>query len=111
LLWFHHVGWNERLASGRSLWQELCHRYQAGVDAVRGLRRTWDGLGEWVDAARHEHVASLLRIQEKEAKWWRDACLLYFATFSKQELPDGHEPPEKTLSELTSIEHEYVPGI
>ena len=37
LLWFHHVGWNERLRSGRTLWEELLGHYQAGVDTVRWM--------------------------------------------------------------------------
>ena len=32
LLWFHRVGWNEKLHSGRTLWHELCHRYQTGLE-------------------------------------------------------------------------------
>jgi alpha-glucuronidase len=30
---------------------------------------------------------------------WRDACLLYFQTFSKRPLPAGVERPQKTLAE------------
>src|SRR5213079_3389998 len=39
LLWFHHVGWSERLRSGRSLWEALLADYQAGVDTARWMRR------------------------------------------------------------------------
>src|SRR2546430_1795422 len=49
LLWFHHVGWSERLRSGRTLWEELLRHYQAGVDTVRSMQRTWDGLADRVD--------------------------------------------------------------
>jgi alpha-glucuronidase len=38
-------------------------------------------------------------IQERDAIHWRDACLLYFQTFSKRPLPDGVEKPQKTLEE------------
>jgi alpha-glucuronidase len=75
------------------------------------MQATWDALEEYVDAARFEHVRQFLRIQEKEARWWRDACTLYFQTFSKRPFPDGHEKPEKTLEEYRSIRHYYVPGI
>src|SRR6185369_4047766 len=34
LLWFHHVPWRDRLSSGRTLWDELVVRYDAGVDSV-----------------------------------------------------------------------------
>jgi alpha-glucuronidase len=111
LLWFHHVGWSEPLRSGRTLWQELCHRYQRGVDAVRTMQRTWAGLSAFVDEARFAHVRDLLRIQEQEARWWRDACVSYFQTFSRLPLPDGVEPPDKPLAEYQRLVHYYVPGI
>lgn len=111
LLWFHHLPWDHRLRSGRTLWDELCLRYQAGVEAVRKMRATWEGLEAFVDAARHRHVRALLAIQEKEARWWRDACVLYFQTFSQRPLPEGCEPPEASLEHYMSLEHRYVPGI
>jgi alpha-glucuronidase len=111
LLWFHHVSWTRRLKSGRTLWDELCHRYQAGVDAVRGMQRTWESLSAFVDQARHRHVSSLLAIQEREACWWRDACVLYFQTFSGLPLPQGYEPARATLAEYERVRHRYVPGI
>jgi alpha-glucuronidase len=98
LLWFHHLPWDHVIpSSGRTLWDELCHRYTRGVDAVRGMRATWDAATPFVDHARHAHVARLLAIQEQEARWWRSACLLYFQTFSRRPLPAGLEPLEGTL--------------
>jgi alpha-glucuronidase len=111
LLWFHHVPWHHVTESGRSLWDELCLRYQRGVDAVRGMQRTWASLAPFVDAERFEHVRALLVIQEQEARWWRDACVLYFQTFSRRPVPPGCEPAEKALSEYIALHHDYVPGI
>jgi alpha-glucuronidase len=111
LLWFHHVRWDHVMRSGRTLWDELCHRYAAGVDFVRGMRDTWAALAPYVDADRHTHVASLLAIQEKEARWWRDACLLYFQTFSKRPFPADCEPPQGSLAAYMAIEKSHVPGI
>lgn len=111
LLWFHHVPWTHRMSSGRILWDELCSRYQEGVEAVRKMASTWSALADRVDHARFEHVRRLLEIQEKEARWWRDACLLYFQTFSRRPLPDGVEPPELSLDEYRSIEYSGAPGI
>jgi alpha-glucuronidase len=111
LLWFHHAAWTLLMRSGRTLWDELCAKYQQGVDGVREMRRTWDGLRDFVDGARFEHVRALLAIQEKEAVWWRDACVLYFQTFSKLPLPAGYEPPARTLEELRRVKPSNVPGI
>jgi alpha-glucuronidase len=104
LLWFHHLPWDHRIpSSGRTLWDELCHRYDRGVDAVRRMRTTWEAASPFVDSARHEHVRRLLAIQEYEARWWRNACLLYFQTFSRRPLPAGLPPLEGTLAEYQAI--------
>ena len=99
LLWFHHVPWDYRLRSGRTLWDELALHYQRGVDWVRAARKDWAALSGAVDAERHAEVAEKLVIQERDAVWWRDACLLYFQTFSKRPLPAGVEKPAKSLEE------------
>jgi alpha-glucuronidase len=111
ILWFHHVAWDHVMRSGRTLWEELCERYSAGVESVRKMQRTWDSLEPFVDAARHVHVRSLLRIQEKEARWWRDACLLYFQTFARRPIPASYEAPSGTLDDFQRVRHHFVPGI
>lgn len=85
LLWFHHVGWNDRLNSGQTLWEELCHRYYRGVRYVTEMRRTWDGLEDRIDPEIYRHVRDKLGTQERDAANWRDTCLKYFQRFS--ELP------------------------
>ena len=99
LLWFNHVRWDRRMRSGRTLWDELAIHYQRGVEWVRDARKQWDSLKGVIDAERHEAVAKKLAIQERDAIVWRDACLLYFQTFSKRPLPAGVEKPAKTLDE------------
>lgn len=110
LLWFHRVRWDERLRSGRTLWEELVHRYHAGVDTVRSMRRTWDSLEGKIDERRFRDVQAFLRIQEKEAVWWRDASLAYFQTFSRMPIPDGYEPPAHSLEHYMSVQSRFVPG-
>lgn len=111
LLWFHHVAWRHVLKSGRALWEELCYKYNEGVRQVRQMQADWESLAEFVDAARFEHVRALLAIQEKEARWWRDACLLYFQTFSKQPIPAEYEQPTESLEYYMNLQHYFVPGI
>jgi alpha-glucuronidase len=111
LLWFHRVGWDERTRSGRTLWDELVHRYHRGVAEVRRMQETWRSLEGRVDPERFEQVRAFLAIQEKEARWWRDACLLYFQTLSRRPFPEGHEPPEHPLEHYLAITSRYVPGI
>ena len=111
LLWFHHVGWKEKLASGKSLWEELCRHYHKGAADVAGMWKTWQSLKNEVDADRFQQVDMMLQIQEKEAKWWRDACLTYFQTFSKMDMPADLEQPEHDLDYYKSLSYPYSPGI
>ena len=95
--------WTDRLASGRTVWDELVHRYSAGVDWARAMRTTWNGVRSSVDSARFAEVASFLDIQAREAKWWRDASLAYFQTFSKLPIADRYEQPEHPLEFYKSL--------
>ncbi|GAC1655310.1 MAG: alpha-glucuronidase family glycosyl hydrolase [Gemmatimonadaceae bacterium] len=104
LLWFHHVGWRERLSSGRNLWEELVDRYNAGVDTVRAMQRLWDSVKPAVDDDRFRSVQSDLAIQEREARWWRDAVLQYFQTFSRMPIPGRYEQPAHTLEYYMTVD-------
>ena len=110
LLWFHHLPWDYRVKSGRTLWDELIVHYSRGVDYVHGMRGTWNGLERFVDPERFSEVATFLGIQEKEAKWWRDASIAYFQSFSKRPLPAGYAAPEHSLEYYKSLEFPYAPG-
>lgn len=84
LLWFHHVPWTYRMKSGKTLWQELCNKYNAGVATVRNHRYIWHyKMKPYVDAERWQHVDTLLNHQLDNAREWRNVCLDYFQTFSK----------------------------
>jgi len=110
LLWFHHVPWDYRTKSGRTLWDELVIHYSTGVQTVAGMRKTWAGLQSYVDPERFTQVSAFLAIQEKEAKWWRDASIAYFQTFSKRPLPAGYASPEHDLRYYESLCFPYAPG-
>jgi alpha-glucuronidase len=110
LLWFHRLPWDQPLRSGGTLWDGICRHYQAGVDTVRRWQREWENLRGTIDEERHAHVRSLLVIQERDARWWRDACLLYFQTFSGKPLPAGVEPPEHDLAHYRAIKLRWMPG-
>ncbi len=110
LLWFHHTPWNYKMRSGKTLWEELCAKYYSGVNEVRTMQQNWNSIKGKIDEEQFEHVKMLLAVQEKEAVWWRNACLLYFQTFSKMPLPAGVEQPNQTLDYYKSLRFQFVPG-
>lgn len=100
LAWFHHVPWDHRMKSGRTFWDELCHKYNDGVHDARRFLTVWDVMQPYVDAQRFTEVQHKLRIQARDAVWWRDACLLYFQTFSHRPIPQDMEHPVHNLDEM-----------
>jgi alpha-glucuronidase len=67
------------------------------------MRRTWDSVKGSVDPDRFAEVQGFLKIQEREAIWWRDAALLYFQTFSRRPIPSTLEQPAHPLSFYTTL--------
>ena len=100
LTWFHHVPWDFRMKSGRTFWDELCHMYDDGVRQTREFLAVWDAMQPYVDPQRFDEVQRKLRIQTRDAVWWRDACLLYFQTFSHRPIPQDVEHPVHNLDEM-----------
>jgi alpha-glucuronidase len=107
LLWFHRVPWNAKLSTGNTLWDELCVRYYRGVEGVRWMQSEWAKARPHVDAEMYADVAGRLAAQHREALNWRDACVLYFQTFSKMPVPAPYLQPERTLEEMKRIVEIY----
>jgi alpha-glucuronidase len=110
LLWFHHVPWDRPMRSGRPLWHELVATYDRGVASVDAMAATWQTLRPHVDARRFDEVAAFLRIQQAEARWWRDASVAYFAEVSGRPLPPGAVPPLHPLSWYQALSFPEAPG-
>ncbi len=110
LLWFHHVPWDRRMRSGRTLWDELVGRYSRGVRQVQSTQATWAGLHDRIDPQRHQQVAAFLQIQREEAQWWRDASVAYFQSVSGRPLPAGERPPPQPLSYYQALQFPFAPG-
>lgn len=110
LLWFHHVPWDHRMRSGRTLWDELVGRYSRGARQVRSMQDTWAGLRDRIDPQRHRHVTAFLQIQHDEAQWWRDASVAYFQSLSGRPLPAGERPPPQPLSYYQALQFPFAPG-
>jgi alpha-glucuronidase len=110
LLWFHHVPWDHRMKSGKTLWDELVLHYGRGVDQVAAMRATWATLSPYVDPQRYQEVSSFLAIQQDEAQWWRDASIAYWQSINGLPLPAGQKAPAQPLSYYQSLKFPYAPG-
>lgn len=110
LLWFHHLGWDYQMDSGRTLWQELVHKYDTGVAQVEQMQTAWESVKDYVDAERYQRVKALLNVQLRDAKHWRDACVSYFQSVNGLPLPQGSPEPAHDLDYYKRMEKElYVP--
>ena len=103
ILWFHHVPWDFKMKSGATLWQELCNRYQSGVESVETMQRQWTAAKPYIDPELWNDVNERLMTQARDANWWREGCLLYFQQFSGMPIPDNVTPPVHTLDQLKGI--------
>jgi alpha-glucuronidase len=110
LLWFHHLSWDYRMRSGRTLWDSLIMHYDRGVDWVKQARATWSTLAPYVDPERFRLTADFLAVQQKDAEWWRDASIAYFQSISHRPLPAGVAAPPDTLAHYEAFCVPYVEG-
>ncbi len=100
LLWFHHVSWDYKMKSGKTLWDELCNHYDKGVKQVHRFQQVWDNAARFIDQERFTAVQHKLRDQSLNAQEWKDACILYFQQFSHRPIPSELERPVYNLDEL-----------
>lgn len=103
ILWFHHVPWDFKMKSGATLWQELCNRYQSGVESVETMQRQWTAAKPYIDPELWNDVNERLMTQARDANWWKEGCLLYFQQFSGMPIPDNVTQPVHTLDQLKGI--------
>ncbi len=100
ILWFHHVAWDHRMHDGTTMWESLCHTYDRGVTEAQWFLATWRAMRPYVDGVRYERQLKRFERQALDAQWWRDACLLYFQTFSGLPLPADSPKPVFKLDDL-----------
>ena len=100
LLWFHHLPWDYRLSSGRTVWEEICLHYDTGIHQVEVFRQTWAGLKPYVAPALWEEANKKLEIQQHDAEWWRDANVGYFQQINGLPLPSDVRPLDTPIDSL-----------
>lgn len=87
LLWFHHVPYDYRLRSGKTVIQHIYDTHFDGVEQVKGLIEQWQTLKGRIDDERWLHVLDRLHQQLAHATVWRDSINGYF--FGLSGVPDA----------------------
>lgn len=104
LLWFHHVPWSYRMKSGETMWEALCRHYEHGCSEAEAMFATWRECESYIpDKTLHADVLRRLETQARDARWWKDACLLYFREFSRMPFPEFVTPAVHTLEQLKTV--------
>ena len=94
------MAWDETLSNGLSLWDNLCYTYDRGVRQANEFVKTWEALKPYVPEEQYKEQLWRFERQAKDAQWWRDACLLYFQTFSHRPLPPDSPAFHFTLEQV-----------
>lgn len=87
LLWFHFVPWDYTMKSGRSLWEELCFKYESGYNYAAMFIKEWSSLKGKIDRERYSMVLDKLNSQLIHYKKWRNTCLEFFSKTSGKNIP------------------------
>ena len=82
LLFFHHVPYGHVLHSGKTVIQHIYDTHFAGVEAVDGYIRAWDGVRGSIGEDDWANVAERLQRQRENAVAWRDQINTYFHRMS-----------------------------
>jgi alpha-glucuronidase len=110
LLWFHHLPWDHRMASGQTLWDELVTTYDQGVLETEARAQDWAALAPHIDPERHAAVAADLTMQRTEARWWRNASLSFWYSLHGLPLPAGAAPIPESLEAYQARTFPEAPG-
>ena len=110
LLWFHHLPWGYRMPDGSTLWTTLVRRYDRGVATVADMQRRWATLKPRIDPERWTKTNDFLTVQQREARWWRDASLRYWMSVNGLALPPGTVAPEHDLAWYQAQTVPFPPG-
>ncbi|KPF72182.1 alpha-glucuronidase [Blastomonas sp. AAP25] len=110
LLWFHHLPWDYKMPAGNTLWEEMVRRYDRGVAEVDSMRSQWATLRPRIDAERWTKTDAFLGVQQREARWWRDASLAYWMSINSLPLPNGSAAPQHDLEWYRQQSFPFAPG-
>jgi alpha-glucuronidase len=86
LLFFHHVPYTHLLKNGKTVIQHIYDTHFEGVEQVKELIKSWEGLKDKLEPQPYASVLQRLNQQLEHAVEWRDVINAYF--FRKSGIPD-----------------------
>jgi alpha-glucuronidase len=87
VLWFHHVPYDYKLKSGKTVVQHVYDAHYDGAAAAEGFAGAWRSLRGLVDERRYGEILAKLEFQAGHARVWRDAVNDWFRR--KSGVPDA----------------------
>jgi alpha-glucuronidase len=78
LLFLHHVPYNHKLHSGKTVIQHLYDAHYEAADAVEQYLRDWKSLEGLIDEQRYKDVQKTLEYHAGAAQLWRDSVNSWF---------------------------------
>ena len=104
LLFMHHVPYDYRLHSGKTVIQHIYDSHYEGAQEAAGFVRIWMNLKGWIDDDRYAAILKRLQYQAGHAIVWRDAINNWF--LRKSGIPDergraGHFPNRIEAENMT----------
>jgi alpha-glucuronidase len=111
LLFFHHVPYDYRLHSGKTLIQSIYDTHYASAREAGDYMGRWMALHGLIDEDRYQQVLALFRYQGGHAIVWRDAIDTWFYRMSH--IPDrlnrvGHDPNRIEAEAMTATGYEPI---
>lgn len=86
LLFFHHVPYNYRLKTGKTMLQHIYDTHFEGTEEVEQMKRQFDTLKGKLPDAVYARIEERMTHQAEHSKEWRDQINTYF--FRKSGIPD-----------------------
>jgi len=112
LLWFHHVKYDYRLQSGKTVIQHFYDAHYEGAATAQTFVPLWESLKGKIDSERYEAVLFRLKYQSGHSIVWRDAINNFYANLSG--IPDeakrvGNYPWRIEAENMTLSGYQVVP--
>ncbi len=78
ILFFHHLPYNYKLKSGKTIIEHIYDTHFEGVKKVEELISKWKSIKNFIDDERYDNVLKKFEEQLEHSKEWRDVINTYF---------------------------------